>query len=152
MADLYLKLGDYSKPKPRGYVFNLDEWVNPLIIKNLDISIVPNDYFITTGEAVIKSTALESKMWSVYRTVHKKVMEELSDNFKDPVAAFRSNKLIKINKYLQECLSKCWRSASQSRNLVIHLIEARGTHLFLETDWSEGNIICYPKNPRGVKL
>ncbi len=152
MLDNLLKLGDYSKPKPRGYIFNISEWVNEVKV-NIDgqfIIIDPKKYFVTSGEAVIKSAVLESNLWELYKKILRAIINILEDEGLDPLESLRSNKLIKYDKNLQQCLLNCWRSACQARFLTIHLTEARGTNLFLETDWQDGNIICYPKNPRGI--
>jgi len=152
MSDLLLKLGDYSKPKPRGYVFTMDEWVYPIDTQYEDIiiKIDPKMYFVTSGEAVTKSTVLEDDLWKLYNILLKRVVMIFEDESMDYIESLRSNKLYKLDAKLQQCLLLCWKSACQARFLTIHLTEARGTHLFLETDWQDGNIICYPKNPRGV--
>ena len=152
MSDLLLKLGDYSKPKPRGYIFTMDEWVYPIDISHPDVSVQidPKKYFVTSGEAVTKSTILENDLWECYNKIIKLIITLFEDESLDPIESLRSNKLIKFDSKLQQCLLVSWKSACQARFLTIHLTEARGTHLFLETDWHDGNIICYPKNPRGV--
>jgi len=152
MSDFLLKLGDYSKPKPKGYIFKIDEWVNCLKIKHelINIIIDPKMYFVTSGEAVTKSTILESDLWDCYRSLLNIIINIFEDEGLDPLYSFRHNLLIKFDMELQKCLLQCWRSACQSRYLTTHLTEARGTHLFLETDWQDGSILCYPKNPRGV--
>lgn len=152
MLDNLLKLGDYSKPKPRGYVFNIAEWVDIVDIKLNDehIKIDPKKYFVTSGEAVIKATFLEADLWKLYRKILREIINILEDENLDPLESLRTNKLIKYNKNIQQCLLTCWKSACQARFLTIHLTEARSTNLFLETDWQDGNIICYPKNPRGI--
>lgn len=152
MADQLLKLGDYSKPKPKGYFFSLSEWVEPIYDIIHDIHLDPRSYFITSGEAIVKCSVLENDMWNIYELILNSALEKLNENFDDPIIALRRGALKKINPELQKCLITCWRGACQARHLVIHLTEARGANLFLETDWSEGQVVCYPKNPRGVKF
>lgn len=151
MADHLMKLGDYSKPKPKGFYFNLYEWVNPIRLIG-DNTIDPKDYFITSGEAVTKGTVLERDLWNTYSHFTSLAYEVLEEKFDNPVDAFRHGELLKIEEELHLCLIRCWRGACQARYLITHLTEARGPHLFLETDWSEGQVVCYPKNPRGVKF
>jgi len=151
MADQLLKLGDYSKPRPKGYYFDLYEWVEP-IVEAYDTSIDPKDYFITSGEAVTKCTVLELDLWKHYGSLLCDSLNALSEEFEQPVQALREGELFWLDRELQLCLTRSWRGACQARHLVIHLTEARGAHLFLETDWSEGQVVCYPKNPRGVKF
>lgn len=153
-SNAILNLGDYSKPKPKGYMFNINEWVDVL---NIEFNgeryfIDPRSYFITSGEAVIKTDVLEHELWTVYKKILSAAISLFEDEDMDPLQSLRSNKLYKIDANLQHCLSSCFKCACQARHLSIHLIQARGNNLFLETDWLEGNIICYPKNPRGVVL
>jgi len=152
MSDLLMQLGDYSKPKPRGYIFTIDKWVYPLNIKHKSInkSIDPKKYFVTSGEAVTKSTVLENDLWEIYKQLLKLTIEIFEDEDLEALYSLRINMLSKFDKQLQKCLLECWKSSCQARYLTIHLTEARGTHLFLETDWQDGDIVCYPKNPRGV--
>ena len=151
MADQLLQLGDYSKPRPKGYYFDLYTWVQPVVHKSKK-SIDPKDYFITSGEAVTKCTVLENDLWECYTEALKNGLEALSEEFDNPVQAMREGELFLLDQELQLCLTNSWRGACQARHLMIHLTEARGAHLFLETDWSEGQVVCYPKNPRGVKF
>lgn len=151
MADQLMKLGDYSKPRPKGYYFDLYQWVSPVARLEED-DIDPKDYFITSGEAVTKCTKLETDLWNCYSGSLRAGLERLAEEFDQPIQALREGELFLLDKQLQLCLTKSWRGACQARHLVIHLTEARGAHLFLETDWSEGQVVCYPKNPRGVKF
>lgn len=146
------ELGDYSKPKPKGYFFNIQHWVAPILNTRFDICVDPKQYFITSGEAIIKCAVLEKDLWDIYQIILKKAFETLKKEFDDPIVGLRSGKLFKIDEELQLCLTQVWHSACQARHLMIHLTEARGPNLFLETDWAEGQVVCYPKNPRGVKL
>lgn len=150
MADQLMKLGDYSKPKPKGFFFDLYDWVEPVEVS--DCLIDPKDYFITSGEAITKGAVLEQDMWVLYDRLIRDAVELLNDTYDDPIQALRRGKLGKEDRELQLCLITSWRGACQSRYLITHLTEARGAHLFLETDWSEGQVVCYPKNPRGVKF
>lgn len=133
MLDQFSPIGDNSRPKVKGYYFSVYEWVNKFenVISNNIID--PKDYFVTSGEAVIKCSVLENDLWSNYK--------ELYINYNNS----KSEDVLK-------CMNKCWKTACQSTHLTINLIEARGTYLFLETDWYDGFVICYPKNPRGIKL
>jgi hypothetical protein len=128
-------IGDYSKPKIKGYYFDINEWVGKFhnIVNNVKID--PREYFITSGEAVIKGSVLENDLWDNYKFLYRHYHIE-------------GNK----EKEILDCLNECWKCSLQSTSLTINLIEARGINLFLETDWHNGLIICYPKNPRGIKL
>lgn len=152
MADHLLKLGDYSKPKPKGYYFDLYKWVEPVILESQGVKIDPRDYFITSGEAVTKCTVLEESLWSVYHKSLRTALAALEEEDENPLQALRKGRLFEVNRELQVYLLRSWRGACQARYLLVHLTEARGAHLFLETDWSEGQVVCYPKNPRGVKF
>jgi hypothetical protein len=125
-------IGDNSKPKVKGYYFDAYNWVDKYECEIFDIKIDPKQYFVTSGEAVIKSSVLEEDLWSTYKKLYI-----YSKDF---------------NQIIHRHLNSCWKSACQATNLTINLIEARGTHMFLETDWYEGLVLCYPKNPRGIKL
>jgi hypothetical protein len=152
MIDQLSPIGDYSKPKVKGYYFDIDKWVYPFenVVDNTKVT--PKNYFITSGEAIIKSSVLEEDLWSQYTKLYKHCIGILREHYEHPNEAIKSGLLADIDETIQKCLNSCWKSACQSTYLTINLIEARGTCLFLETDWYGGLITCYPKNPRGIKF
>jgi hypothetical protein len=93
-------------------------------------TINPNDYFITSGDAVVKATVLEKDMW----TLAGKIRKELGKS-KD--------------KKHKEFISSIWSAAGKCRVLLHHLKEIRGTAIFAETEWRDHKLIIIPKNPKG---
>lgn len=88
-------------------------------------SINPNEFFITSGDAVEKTKALLREYDDVILTLANKNEESHS-----------------------EYLSDLYIQRSNVDALLALLIKARGTNIFLETEWNQHKLLCIPKNPR----
>lgn len=90
----------------------------------------PQDYYITSGDAIQKAISLEKDI--------KSHLLELSTMIK------KSPKNKKLLKYQIEIK----RMLSQTKRLIKNLITARGDKKFLETEWDSHVLYVTPKNPR----
>lgn len=94
------------------------------------ITVVPAQYFITSGDAIQKVLILNRDYWA---------------------AAGAARKLLsgsKNKKHAKFC-SDLWRMAGKCRVLLNKLRQVKGEHVFLETEWSPNRTIwCLPKDPR----
>jgi len=119
------------------YKLDLSDFVRPLNPPsqyNLE-PINPEDYFITSGDAVQKTQYLCDVLWrnagKARRQLHR---------MKEPTA-----EAIEFEK-------ECWRQAGACKRMLNALIRARGDFVFLETEWNaEHELLCIPKNPRSIK-
>ena len=89
----------------------------------------PNDYFITSGDAVVKATHLQRDLCSAANKAGTR---------------FKGSK----NKKHQKFQADIRKAASQAKKLLNTLKEIRGKHIFLETDWKDHHLYCIPKDPR----
>lgn len=105
-------------------------FVNPRSYGITDFKgINPNDYFVTSGDAVSKAKFLEKEMWDLAGSARKKFGTSRIKKHKEFVAAV-------------------WKAAGRCRAMVKTLEKARGDAIFLETEWINHQLICKPKNPR----
>jgi len=95
----------------------------------------PNDYFVTSGDAVQKTKYLCKVLWSYAGEVRRQL-----NKMKRPAAA--DKKFEKL----------CWGQAGAARKMLNALIAVRGEDVFLETEWNEHMLIVIPKNPRVRKI
>lgn len=89
----------------------------------------PTDYFITSGDAVIKATYLDRDMWHLAGEARKKYGKSTNKKHK----AFQK---------------RLWEAAGKCRILLNTLKKIRGDAIFLELEWRDHKLYCIPKNPR----
>ena len=92
-------------------------------------SLDPEMYYITSGDAICKTMQLQKDLWLLVGKVQK-----LSS--KKP-----TKKLALYLKALYSC-------AVRSKVLIDKLKVARGSAIFLETEWRDRRVIAVAKNPR----
>lgn len=95
------------------------------------VSIDPIDYYVTSGDAVQKTTYLSRILWA-YAGKARKVLSELEHPSQESV----------------EFEQECWKQAGNAQRLLNLLIKVRGHDVFLETEWNQHQLLCIPKNPR----
>lgn len=101
--------------------------IRPSDYKLSDVpSLNPTEYFITSGDAVQKTKALIRDYKEVIDKVQQCVLH------------------IDVSKYLADVKVQC----SHAETLLELLLKARGTNIFLETEWNQHKLLCIPKNPR----
>jgi len=106
------------------------QWVDPAEFGVTDFPVVkPTDYFITSGDAVVKAAHLDRDVWQLAGEARKK---------------FSQSK----NKKHAEFQRRLWEMAGKCRALLNILKKARGEAIFLETEWRDHKLYCIPKNPR----
>jgi len=127
------KLGTFTPGEPP-VVFELvlDDhvpFVNPSDFGLTCEFVKPNDYFVTSGDAVAKTKALERDLWALAAVLRRQL------NSRSPASFKRYEKAV-------------WGAAGKARALLNRLIKARGSACFLETDYDDHRLLCIPKNPR----
>lgn len=100
---------------------------HPSTFGEKDVAYVnPNDYFVTSGDAVAKAQQLEIDLWALAGCIRKASGKPKRSRYEQAV----------------------WKAAGQARSLVNKLKEARGEMCFLETEWRDRQLLIIPKNPR----
>lgn len=100
--------------------------------KGFDLSrIDPNDYFVTSGDAIQKTQYLTKVLWENAGNARRQL-----------------NDIEEPNGEQIEFESDCWKQAGAVRRLMNALLEAKDKNVFLETEWKEHRLIVIPKNPR----
>lgn len=131
----YHLIGEPFEEQPAIFELRLDDHIldiKPESFKLTDEdtpSINPHDYFITSGDAVLKATKLEQDLWTLAGKAQ-------SYGGKKPTKKYQSY------------TKAIWKAAGQARSLLAKLKEARGDSCFLETEWRNHALLCIPKNPR----
>jgi hypothetical protein len=89
----------------------------------------PEMYYVTSGDAICKTTQLQKDLWLLVGKIRKLAKE-------------------KPRKGLAQYLNALYRCASLSQVLIDKLKVAKGNAVFLETEWRDGRVIAVAKNPR----
>jgi hypothetical protein len=132
MEDNYLKISSLRDNDILADVYELViedhlKYVDPALFKLSNVShINPSEYYVTSGDAVEKTKALVRE--------YANVVESLMS----------SGNNVRVADYIAELLIQ----QSQAEDLLNLLIKARGTNIFLETEWNQHHLLCIPKNPR----
>lgn len=115
------------------YELNIDEhvpYVNPADYNISDFAVPkPTDYFVTSGDAVVKAEHLNRDMWQCAGEARKR---------------FKSSSTKRHLEFQQ----KLWECAGKCRTMLGLLKKIRGTHIFLEVEWRDHVVCCIPKDPR----
>jgi hypothetical protein len=95
-------------------------------------SIDPEEYFITSGDAIQKVRYLSKILWKYAGTARCKLRTMSAPTAKD----------IEFEKL-------CWEQAGASNRLLHILKKLRGSNVFLETEWNnDRKLVLHIKNPR----
>lgn len=97
-------------------------------IDDFDI-VKPADYFITSGDAVVKATHLDNDIWRLAGEARKRFGQSTNERH-------------------VEFQRRLWEMAGRCRALLNTLKKVRGENIFLETEWRDHKLYCIPKNPR----
>lgn len=112
----------------------------------------PNDYFVTSGDAVEKARVLSNDLWQLAGALRKELFQLIAaENGCDNVQAqalFRSGVFPKPPSRFHEYEAAVWKAAGQARKMLNALQAAKGVNCFLETEWDSHRLLCIPKNPR----
>ena len=111
----------------------------------------PNEYFVTSGDAVEKAKVLERDLWRLAGKLRSRVIELLIKEGNSKTKAmekYRKGKGPKKPKKLRDYEKAVWIAAGQARRLVHKLKKAKGVDCFFETEWDNHCLLCIPKNPR----
>lgn len=147
---------DDAPTNPAVFQLDMEQFVPLLDPKEYRISGIekfdPNDYFITSGDAVQKAKVLERDLWTYAGVVRKFSCDRLATEHKTTYAKaqelHRSGVRPKSPAKMDQYESLVWKSAGAARKLVGVLVNVRGDAIFLETEWQNHRLLCIPKNPR----
>lgn len=116
------------------YILRLSDWVHKLIPPvGWDIGMLdPYAYYITSGDAVQKADQLYRDAY-VYAGKARSCLKRLKRRPTEEEVGFEKD---------------CWKVAGGVHSMKIALERARGTAIFMETEWDRGRLLCIPKNPR----
>ena len=149
----YHKIGEPFDVKPSIFQLIIDDHIDKADPKDFGLknvkSIDPNDYFITSGDAVQKVQFLEKNLLKLAEDLRKESYNLLSKKY--GVDITEAQELYKNGKRpdkFGEYEQAVWKSADQAKKLLNKLLEARGDDCFLETEWDSHNLFVIPKNPR----
>lgn len=130
-------------------------FVNPKTYRLTSIdSVNPADYFVTSGDAVEKAKILEHDLWQlasdIRRRVYRRIEKEHKCTYVEAQIKWRKPQRIRPVKprRLPEYENAVYKAAGQARKLVSALLAAKGSNVFLETEWDNHKLLCIPKNPR----
>lgn len=156
MDDSYPRIGDeVQDPQPPVFELVIEDhvpWVNPADYGLDHEGINPNDYFITSGDAVEKARVLDRDLWQLAGSLRKELFGLIAQEHGcDSIKAqelFRSGVRPSGKARFHEFEQEVWRAAGSCRKLVNALRAAKGENTFLETEWQDHRLLCIPKNPR----
>jgi hypothetical protein len=127
------------------------QYINPLTYGINIKGVNPADYFVTSGDAVEKSHALERDMWNMAWQLQKLVIDTMVAERKcdrhNAIKLYDEGVRTKQPK-LNNCEQDVWAAVLASQKMRQALIEARGSDIFLETEWGDHTLLVIPKNPR----
>ena len=134
MSDEYPRIGS-GKTGEAVYMLVISDFIEPLKPpKAFELDpIDPNAYYITSGDAIQKAEQLHRDLFSMATK-----------------ASARAGKLVKL-KTADQFAKKCWEQVRGVGKLLTALREAKGSNVFLETEWMQHILLCLPKNPRVKK-
>ncbi len=156
MDDSMPKVGQpIGEPHPSVFELVLSdflEFINPVDYHLEERAIDPANYFITSGDAVEKARILERDLWQLAGELRKKccsiIESEHACSHSQAQELYRKGVRPRKPPKLKEFEVAIWRSAGASRKLLNALIKAKGSNIFLETEWDNHHLKCIPKNPR----
>lgn len=150
------KIGDAISDPPAA-VFELVvndhvPWVNPADYGLDRDGINPNDYFVTSGDAVEKAKVLDRDLWRLAGDLRKEmfrlIAKEHGCDLLKAQELFRAGTRPTNPPRFHDYEAAVWKAAGQSRKLVNALKAVKGEYCFLETEWDCHKLLCIPKNPR----
>jgi hypothetical protein len=104
--------------------------INPAEFGLSDVPMLdPEMYYVTSGDAICKTIQLQKDLWALVSKVR--------------ILASK-----KPTKKMASYLKALYSCASKSKVLIDKLKEARGSAVFLETEWRDRKVIAVAKNPR----
>ncbi len=156
MDDQYPKIGEeIGNPPPSVFELVINDhvpWVNPADYGVGIAGINPQDYFVTSGDAVEKAKVLDRDLWRLAGELRKEmfrlIAEEQGCDQMKAQDLFRAGTRLSNPPRFHEYEAEVWRAAGQSRKLINALKNAKGVNCFLETEWDCHKLLCIPKNPR----
>jgi len=151
----YHLIGEPFESKPPVFQLIVEDHVDFVHPKKYGVKeefVDPNEYFVTSGDAVEKAKVMERDLWQLAGKLRTKVIERI-------MAESRCTKVKALEKYrkghgpskpkkLREYEKAVWVAAGQARKFVHLLKKIKGEDCFFETEWDTHCLLCIPKNPR----
>ena len=154
--DLYAKVGEHFVEAPAVFELVLEDYVQYINPADYDLdaeSINPADYFVTSGDATEKARILNNNIKKLCNKLRERCYNEMmSENqcsYDDAKALYETG-LRPKNNGLVNYEYHMLLELDGSNKMLIALYQARGTNVFLETEWESHHLLCIPKNPRKV--
>jgi len=153
----YHKIGEPFEVDEKPAVFQLIvedhvPFVHPKKYGIRETFVDPNEYFITSGDAVEKAKIMERDLWKLAGQLRTRVIEIIAKEQKCTMAKAREKyskgQRTKTPKKLCDYEKAVWGAAGRARKLVHKLRQAKGVDCFFETEWDNHCLLCIPKNPR----
>lgn len=156
MDELHHRIGEpFNDPPPSVFELVVTDhvpWVNPEDYGLAREGINPNDYFVTSGDAVEKARILDQDLWrlagALRKELFKLIAEEHGCDLPTAQDLFRNGTKPTNPPRFHDYEAEVWRAAGQCRKLINALKTAKGKDCFLETEWDRHRLLCIPKNPR----
>lgn len=129
-APKIVKLGSSSNPVYELHIYDFMEVLEPpagFTLSKFD----PQDYFVTSGDAIQKTTYMSRILWLYAGQARREL-----------------NKMESPTEEAKQFERRCWVQAGASNKLLGMLTKVRGSDIFLETEWFNHVVLCIPKNPR----
>lgn len=150
------RIGDpIQHPPPPVFELFISEHVSTIDPREFGVDrdgINPVDYFVTSGDAVEKAKILDRDLWQLAGALRREAYALIAADHKcDLIQAqdlFRQGIRPQNPARFGELEAATWKAAGQSRKLLSALKAAKGTNIFLETEWQDHHLLCIPKNPR----
>lgn len=119
-----------------------------------EISINANDYFITSGDAIQKTKYLKTSYDRLAAQLKEKCIGMISESEGSTKVwnIFSKNLQGKNWTALQSYYNHVEKASKQTARLISLLEDAKGTNVFLETEWNNHRLLCIPKNPRKAMI
>lgn len=127
-------------PYIRSEVYGLDE-------KQIN----PADFFVTSGDAIQKTKYLKLCFEELASELRGKCLEMISLEESNKTKAekiFNKNLRDEDWSSLQSYYIDIEKNVAHTQKLISLLEEAKGSNVFMETEWNNHHLLCIPKNPR----
>lgn len=118
-------------------------------------SVDPNDYFVTSGDAIQKTIYMSYQIKNLADKINQACIEREWNKI-DRLDTSNTIHPIRLNEsnmsQLQEYRRDLMVNYAKSLRLIELLTEAKGSYVFLETEWNNHRLLCIPKNPRKAAI
>lgn len=125
--------------------------IDPKLFNVDEESINPADFFVTSGDAIQKTKYLKQCFEKLALVLKEKCLLLISEEEKNQekvLNIFNKNLPDEEWSHTQSYYNAINKNISKTAELVRLLEEAKGSNVFMETEWNNHHLLCIPKNPR----